>query len=159
VRIRSIQPEEAALLSAIAHESKAHRGYTAQQLALWRDQLTITAAQVAACDTFAADVTGELAGFYMLCQQGDRHVLEHLWIRPRRMGRGIGAALLHHALQVARHHHAAAVTVVSDPHAAGFYKRQGGVRVGAVAAPLPDAPERELPVYEFVLKTPASSGV
>lgn len=41
------------------------------------------------------------------------------------------------------------VRVLSDPHAARFYERLGAQLVAHAPAPMPGAPDRSLPVYEF----------
>jgi GNAT superfamily N-acetyltransferase len=151
MRIREASPGEAGSLTSIAQESKAHWGYPADVLAAWRPQLTITPQDIISHATCVAESDAEVVGFYMLGQSGADCALEHLWVRPRWMRRGVGAMLLQHALQLARDRRHAMVRVVSDPHAAEFYLRQGGRSAGHVPAPLPDAPDRRLPVYEFAL--------
>jgi predicted N-acetyltransferase YhbS len=70
---------------------------------------------------------------------------------PRAMGRGIGSRLLAATLAECRAAGAARVRVVSDPHAAGFYRRHGARPVGEV--PSTPAPRR-LPLLEFLLVEP-----
>jgi len=149
VRIRDALPQEAETLAAIALEAKAHWGYSAEALRKWRKQLTVTPGQLRRYAVQVAQVGEELAGFVMLCREGTRFQLRHLWVRPAFMGRGIGAMLLRRALQVAQTAGARSVEVESDPNAAGFYARQGGKRRGAVPAPLPDEPKRVLPRFVF----------
>jgi len=43
----------------------------------------------------------------------------------------------------------ASAIVVTDPHAEPFYLRLGARRVGEIAAPMPGAPERKLPLLEL----------
>jgi GNAT superfamily N-acetyltransferase len=155
MRIREAFPGEAGLLTSLAQESKAHWGYPADLLAQWRQRLTITARDVADNATCVAESDAGVAGFYMLCRKGADCTLEHLWVRPRCMRQGVGGMLLRHALQLARGRHVSRVSVVSDPHAADFYLRQGGRAAGQIPAPLSDAPDRTLPVFEFV---PADAG-
>jgi hypothetical protein len=44
------------------------------------------------------------------------------------------------------------VEIVAEPNATGFYEKLGARRVGAIPAPMPGAPDRELPLYEIVLE-------
>ena len=83
--------------------------------------------------------------------------LEHLWIRPDQMGKGIGRLLLTHALAEAERSGADVVVIESDPNAAGFYRRMGAVRVGEIQAAMPGAPDRVLPLLEISIGRNARS--
>jgi GNAT superfamily N-acetyltransferase len=147
LRIRKARPEEAPLLSALAMESKAHWGYSAQVLEQWRAELTFTPADLLQHPTFVAEANGKVLGFYML-HTTPSPTLEHLWIRPASLRRGVGTQLINHALGP-RGERASAVRVIADPFAAGFYEHHGGVLTGSVAAPIAGMPDRILPVYEL----------
>jgi GNAT superfamily N-acetyltransferase len=64
--------------------------------------------------------------------------LDYLWVEPESMGRGLGRALLSHALETARTHGAARLAIDSDPHAEEFYRRMGARCVGEVRADVDD---------------------
>ncbi len=149
--IRRAVPAEAARLTALARIAKAHWGYPAAWLAAWAADLAITPEYVAAHYVFAAEIAGELVGVCALEDLGDRWALEHVWVEPAQHGRGIGQALVQHALEVVRALRPGLVAVKSDPHAAGFYERLGARRVAAVPAPMDGMPARELPILEFVV--------
>jgi GNAT superfamily N-acetyltransferase len=149
LRIRSAESGEAAALSALALESKAHWGYAADILARWQDELTISAGDVLLNHVYVAEIDGGPAGFYMLRSEGASWVIEHLWVRPNTMHRGIGSQLIRHALLTAVELGASRIRIVAEPNAAGFYEREGGVRTGSVRAPLPNDEGRELLIYEF----------
>lgn len=61
------------------------------------------------------------------------------------------------ALEAAADGGAVRVTVLFDPFAEAFYQRLGARRVGAVPAPMPQAPERVLPQLEFALRGPSGT--
>ena len=69
--------------------------------------------------------------------------------RPQLMDRGIGRALVAHALETAARGGASAVIVDADPNAEGFYLACGGVRCGEVPAPIPGEPGRVRPQLAF----------
>jgi GNAT superfamily N-acetyltransferase len=149
MRIREAQPEDAVLLSALAQESKAHWGYAPELLEVWRRELTIAPGDIRMYPTFVAEVPVAVAGFYQLRRGVSFWTLEHLWVRPSRLRRGIGSMLLNHALDRARHSGLTRVVASADPNAAGFYEHEGGLRTGVALAPVPGDPTRALPVYEF----------
>ena len=56
--------------------------------------------------------------------------LNKLFVEPRHIRGGIGRALLAHAVTEARQRGAERLTILADPNAAGFYERNGAVRIG-----------------------------
>ena len=147
--IRRAAAADAGRLSEVARRAKAHWGYPPSWLARWDAALTIAPAYVEAHPVFAAEDEGVIVAFCALEDHGDHWVLEHVWVAPERHGRGIGQALVRHAL---RHAHAirpGTVAVTSDPGAAQFYARLGARRTGSVAAPMEGAPDRELPLFQL----------
>ena len=99
--------------------------------------------EVAGCDLLL--VEGEPVGFYALVGEGCRIELEHLWVLPKRMGTGVGRALLEHAAGRAADLGAETLGIEADPNAEGFYRRMGARRVGETTYEL-DGQERILPL-------------
>ena len=150
-RIRAAKPDEAGVLSALARDAKAMWGYPAEALAAWKDQLTIDAADVAARPFFVAEIDGAIAGFYALAPGAKEWELDNLWVAPALGRRGIGRALLKHALLQARLGGAERVLVDSDPHAEPFYLAAGGSHSGEVPAPIAGNPDRVRPQICFAV--------
>ncbi|XWW93446.1 hypothetical protein V2A60_001379 [Cordyceps javanica] len=69
--------------------------------------------------------------------------LSYLWIRPDRIGCGLGRSFWEDALRRAAARRLAALTVDADPHAEGFYLRMGARRCGRAASR--SIPGRALP--------------
>lgn len=150
--IRRARADEADALTAIAHAAKRHWGYPEAWIARWRDALTITPGFIGAGTVFvAAEADTDLPrGFYALAVDEGGAALEHLWVEPESMGRGIGRALLDHAVQAARGLRAARLEIDADPHAEAFYLRMGARRIGEVRADVADV-RRVLPRMEIAL--------
>ncbi len=129
VAIRRARPHEAPTLTEIACRAKAHWGYSAEQIAAWRPGfLTITSDYIKAhSPVVALDERGCIIAFAALEQRTTGAVLEHLWVLPEFMGRGIGSRLFH---QIAAG--AGDFTFTSDPHADGFYLKLGAQIIGEV---------------------------
>jgi GNAT superfamily N-acetyltransferase len=161
MQIRPARAGEAAQLSRIAFASKSHWPYTPAQLALWRDDLTITEAMLAHGTVSVAELEGQgagsIAGFFMLLPAPQHWVLEHFWVAPARMGQGVGRALLAHAVALARDGGAQALRIDADPHAEAFYLAQGARRVGEVAAPIAGQAWRVRPQLLFYCAQAAAS--
>ena len=147
--IRRAAESEEASLSQLAWDSKAHWGYAAAMLDAWREQLAVTAARIREHPTFVAELGGIVAGFYSLHPGEGAWELDNLWVLPAFMHRGVGRALLAHALETAAQGGAREVTVDSDPHAEAFYLQCGARRRGAVAAPIAGEPHRMRPQLAF----------
>ena len=149
VEIRAARIDEAAQLSALALEAKAHWGYSAETLESWRELLAVSAADVASKHVYVGAIDAEIVAFYSLAPSPASWELDNLWVSPRFMHRGLGRELLAHALALARRGGAARVTVDADPNAESFYLTCGATRYGAVPAPIPGQPERVRPQLAF----------
>jgi len=135
--LRRATPADADTLTAIALEAKAHWGYPAEWLAVWRSALTIHAEWLRSNVAVVAAHQVRPVGFVgMEPVDGGIWILEHLWVLPEWIGQGTGRALLHRAQELARAGGAAALELDADPYAEPFYLRMGARRIGEVAAPV-----------------------
>lgn len=150
--IRPAEPGDCAELSSIARAAKAHWGYPSSWLAEWETALTVTPEDLARFRVLVAEVEeGELAGFVAVdLEPREDALLEHLWVDPPAMGRGLGRSLVAAVLRMARGAGKMALLIESDPHAVGFYEQMGAYRVGEVAAPVLGEP-RQLPLLRIDL--------
>lgn len=138
-------------LSRIACAAKAHWGYPAEWLEEWRPQLTITPDTLREIRVVVADDGAAVLGFSGTLVAGAKASLEHLWIDPESMGRGVGRALYEEVLDAARSRGAELLEIESDPSAEPFYQKMGAVRVGTVERPV-RGEHRELPLLRHHLK-------
>jgi GNAT superfamily N-acetyltransferase len=150
MQIVRARPEDADVLTEIAFAAKRHWGYPEPWIQSWRDILTIRPEFVAANVTYAAIEDGRVVGFYLLATEDDGMHLDHLWILPQAMGRGIGRALFEHAVTEARGSGFTAIKIEADPNAEGFYQRMGAKRVGENVTTIEGKP-RELPLLIYDL--------
>ena len=145
VVIRRAEPTEAKQLTAIAHAAKRQWGYPDEWIEQWKSDLTITPEFIAHNEVFVAIVNDAIAGCCALVVTDMLAEIEHMWIRPERMGGGIGRALFEYARDRARELHLAVLELSADPNAEGFYERMGAMRVGDVPAAMAGAEARALP--------------
>lgn len=129
-RIVPATPDLAAALSELAQSSKATWGYPTRWMALWRPVLTITPQFVAEHPVFVAMEAATIVGFYALKIDGSSGSLEHLWVLPEAIGRGVGRALWGHALGELARQGVKTLEIIADPNAEGFYLRMGARRIG-----------------------------
>ena len=141
---------DADVLTEIAHAAKRRWGYPERWIETWRDILTIRPQFIAENTTYCAKEDGRIIGFYLLTTESDRMHLDHLWISPRAMRRGVGRALFQHAVEQASklgHHE---IKIEADPNAAGFYERMGAKRIGVNVTEIEGRP-RELPLMLYTV--------
>jgi GNAT superfamily N-acetyltransferase len=149
--IRRAHPAEAGVLSALALRSKAHWGYDADFLAACRDDLTLSADDIATSAVYVFDGVDAPSGFYRLLQQQDGvAVLDDLFVEPAAMGQGVGGRLWRHAVSTATKLGCSEMVWQSDPQAEGFYLAMGARRIGESASTV--MPGRMLPLMRFRLR-------
>ena len=126
ITIQTAAPQQAADLSAIALKAKAYWGYSSAQLEQWKSEfLTISPEYIQANRVWVAAVDSQPAGFAAIEQHGEEAWLDHLWVLPEYIGRGIGRKLfLHVAVAFPR------FVFTSDPHADDFYHKLGARKIG-----------------------------
>ena len=149
IEIRAARPSDAPRLTEIAMAAKASWGYPASFMARCRAALAVDAAMIGERAFFLAEDKGGILGFYGFEPEPDGIGLSHMFVLPEASGRGVGRMLWNHAVAQARRGRAAALIAVSDPNAAGFYRRMGAARAGF--RPSEIDPARPLPIYRLPL--------
>jgi len=130
--IHRADPHEAASISELAVRSKAHWGYDAAVMAIFREELTITPAEIRENETWVIGETEPMAFYSLETAEGGGIALGHLFVDPVYLRRRLGRRLLAHALGRAKARGAVHLQIVADPQAEGFYLALGAQRVGEV---------------------------
>jgi GNAT superfamily N-acetyltransferase len=150
MKIARARPEEAADLTRIAQAAKRHWGYPQGWMRAWAGILTVTPHYLRTNPTFVAAEDGVAKGFCSLRLEGACAHVDHLWVRPDAMGRGVGRALFARGEKLALEAGALRLRIESDPNAEGFYQAMGAATVGRRPAAM-DGRERFLPLLEKAL--------
>src|SRR5947209_10067159 len=154
--IRRALPAEARALTRIAHAAKRHWKYPGAWIRLWRDALSLTPQFVERHPVYCAVAGASVLGFYALSGVGGTRELEHFWVLPAHIGRGVGARLFEHAVATLRADGVRELRIASDPYAEGFYLRMGARRVGE----WPSTPRgRTLPLLVLEVGHPRGRGI
>ena len=146
--IRRAAPSEADSLKALARASKAYWGYPQSYMREWSYDARITEGFISNHDVFCAEVGASITGFYALSPEDHASRIEHFWVAPAFIGRGVGKALFEHAVARACSIGASVLVVTAEPKSAAFYERMGARRVGEVHAP---TLEQSFPELEYPL--------
>jgi N-acetylglutamate synthase-like GNAT family acetyltransferase len=144
VQIRRAKPDEAELLTQIAHAAKRYWGYPENWIQHWKEDLTITPEFIANNEMFVAVSGEEIVGCCAIVAGDSLAELEHMWIKPAHIGTGVGRALFLHAKERAKNLKVPVLEISSDPNAEGFYRRMGATRIGEVRSEVEGQP-RVLP--------------
>ncbi len=130
IQIRRARPDEAGVLTEIAHVAKRHWGYPENWIRQWKSDLTITPELIAKNEMYVAMNGEEIVGCCAIAFSESLAELEHMWIRPKHIGAGIGRALILHVKERAANLAIPALELSADPNAEGFYERMGATRIG-----------------------------
>jgi predicted N-acetyltransferase YhbS len=149
--IRPAKPDEAAQLSQIAMEAKKYWEYPPEVIDSWHSTLTLDAMHIDLSPPYVAEEDGEVVGFYQLISDGEKMELEHMWVKPLYMNKGIGKQLIAHAITSAKVRGAKKMSIDADPNATSFYLSCGAYRVGELHAPIPGQPQRVRQMLEIDL--------
>lgn len=124
--IIATQPLDAKKLTEIALQSKAYWGYPAVQIESWKEELTITPNMFEHSVIHKYLIDTEIAGFYILENtQPHSASLAFLFVAPQFIKQGIGKQLVVHVIEYSLKNNYTFLKVLSDPNAAGFYKKYG----------------------------------
>lgn len=152
-RIRAAIPADAAALTDLAFTSKAHWGYPQPWLEAWRADLTFEPSYIEQFPVYLAeDGHGPTSAYALKRLSDDLISLDHFWVHPRAMGRGLGRTMFGDAAARATEMKATHLEIDADPNAASFYEHLGCRWVRDVEAPVLGTP-RSRPIYLYPLSS------
>ena len=147
--IRPAHTSEYELLTDLTMRSKAFWGYSLEQMEEWQEELSIDQAYIRQHTTYSCWEKGALTGYYSCIKEtSELVVLDNLFVDPPYIGKGIGKALLGHAImycQAAGYH---LMRLYADPHAERFYLKHGFFISGQHPSSIRD---RFLPIMDLHL--------
>ena len=150
IEIRRARPDEADRLTALAHAAKRHWGYPESWIAHWKSDLTITSEFISTNEVFVALAGKDIIGCSALVLGDSIAELEHMWINPEYMGKGVGRELLAQVTNRAANLDLRELEISADPNAEGFYRHMGAVRIGEIHSEIEGQP-RVLPRMKLEL--------
>ena len=151
MHVRRAISEDAKELSTLALTAKAYWGYADAQLEEWRPSLEVSAESILSRPIFVGELSGRIVCFYSLVPSASAWELDNLWVAPEHIRRGLGRALISHALQTAADAGATSIIVDADPNSEAFYVACGAKRTGEIAAPIAGHPSRVRPQLMFAI--------
>jgi GNAT superfamily N-acetyltransferase len=155
--LRIAHPDEDDALTHLTRRSKAHWGYDAAFMAMFDEELTITAEQIVNDRVTVLEEDGQRMGYTHLRREDQETVeLVSLFIEPGVIRRGFGRVLWEDAVAWARAAGYRWLVLESDPHAEGFYRDLGASVSGTRESTV--KPGRFLTVMTYDLASAQSTG-
>ena len=151
LEIRASHEADAGDLTEVRIKSKGYWGYSNETLASWGPAMQITPEYIRNNLVRSIYSEGLLVGFYAI-KRGDEDVLDHLWLLPQAIGKGVGRAAMSHAVQCAKQCGIKSLLIVSDADAEGFYLHLGARKTGEIFSPVQN---RMLPLLALAVATQA----
>ncbi|MCA9218621.1 MAG: GNAT family N-acetyltransferase [Planctomycetales bacterium] len=138
IHIRKAIGGDAETITELAIRSKSHWGYSEPQMATFRSELTLTPELMESRSVFVAESERAIVGYYSLCLNEHGNLeLEHMFVEPSQMRRGIGTLLFEHARRVAIELGFTQMDIQSDPNARQFYLKLGAALVKEIPSSIP----------------------
>lgn len=140
-------PEDCTALSQIAFAAKSFWGYPEAWLKLWLPDLTVSPEFISRHHSWKITKEDQPIGFTIISSSSDGFFeIEHCWISPDYIGKGLGTKLLTQVLSQSRYQ-GKRFGVLADPNAVPFYQKIGFATIKEV----PGKPKgRVLPWMEMI---------
>lgn len=131
-------------LTSLMRQSKAHWGYSQEQMAKWKDELTVSCEYISQHQVFKMLQAQQIIGYYAFYFT-DEHVvkLDSLFVLPNQIGTGLGKVLLNDCIYRVKTLGVKTINLDADPHAASFYAYHGFEVIGQLPTSIAN---RYLPV-------------
>jgi N-acetylglutamate synthase-like GNAT family acetyltransferase len=131
--IRPAVASERKVLEALQLRASLNNPGDREALLAHPDAIQLPLEQIAAGQVFVLERAGAIVGFAAILPREDRETeLDGLFVEPELWGQGIGRLLVEHCSTIARAQGSAALQVVGNPHAEGFYRACGFQPLGTV---------------------------
>lgn len=134
--IRPAKPDEATILTRISFKSKGHWGYPQEYFGIWKHELTISPGYIEKNTVYVYEIGPDVVGYYSIAELPEDidvsgiklqkgYWLEHMFIEPNHIGKGIGSTMFLHLQDRCREMGIGELGILSDPNSRGFYEKMG----------------------------------
>lgn len=124
--IKKSSPNLHKVLSEIAKASKNFWNYPEEWMKFWEEDLMITEKYIKENEAYHFENEDKkVIGFYSFFKENENIKLEHLFILPEFIGKGIGKILMEDFFEKTRNFDFENIILEADPNAESFYKKFG----------------------------------
>lgn len=147
LQILKAHKEDLIILNQITFTSKQFWGYSDEQMEEWKEMLMMSESYLKE-NTVNKLVQEEILGYYSYIIFENYVELDNLFIKPEKIGKGLGTFLLQHLFDEITKMGYHKIVLFADPNAERFYKKMGFQVIGS--KPTKDN-KRFLPIMELNL--------
>ncbi len=139
------------IITKITKKSKAHWGYSDDQMRLWDDELTVKPQDFDRMQFYKLIVNSRIIAYYAYNEQSASSIkLESLFVLPGFIGLGLGKLLLSDLMKRLQRTSYQKIILDADPHAEEFYLKQGFKIIGQKKTSIKN---RYMPIMEKPIGT------
>ncbi|MXS69832.1 GNAT family N-acetyltransferase [Flavobacteriaceae bacterium W22] len=149
LKIVKANPEDDKILTEITKKSKAHWGYSDEQMEEWSQDLTISKDYIKKSEVYKLSLNNKIIAYYSYFNFNENTVkLDNLFVVPEEMRKGYGKILMNDLMNKTKKEKTAKIILEADPNAEKFYEGFGFLKISQIETSIKN---RFLPVMELKL--------
>jgi GNAT superfamily N-acetyltransferase len=150
MKIEKAQNVDAIDLTELTIHSKSYWGYSLEQIAQWKDDLTISVEYINQAEVYKLINENQLVGYYSYLELDNKKVkLDNIFLEPDFIGKGYGKVMMNHFIQHVKDKGYERIELESEPNAEKFYQNLGFKVIGRLESSIKN---RFLPIMELEIK-------
>ena len=149
LKIIKANPDDDKILTEITKKSKAHWGYSDEQMEKWSQDLMISKDYIKKSEVYKLSLNDKIIAYYSYFNVNENTVkLDNLFVVPEEMGKGYGKMLMNDCINKTKKEKTAKIILDADPNAEKFYEGFGFLKISQIETSIKN---RFLPVMELKL--------
>ncbi|WP_332452689.1 GNAT family N-acetyltransferase [Chryseobacterium aquaticum] len=149
LKIIKANPDDDKILTEITKKSKAHWGYSDEQMEKWSQDLMISKDYIKKSEVYKLSLNDKIIAYYSYLNINENTVkLDNLFVVPEEMRKGYGKTLMNDLINKTKKEKTAKIILEADPNAEKFYEGFGFLKISQIETSIKN---RFLPVMELKL--------
>lgn len=147
--IKANPDDDDEILTEITKKSKAHWGYSDEQMEKWSQDLMISKDYIKKSEVYKLSLNDKIIAYYSYLNINENTVkLDNLFVVPEEMRKGYGKLLMNDCINKTKKEKTAKIILEADPNAEKFYEGFGFIKISHIETSIKN---RFLPVMELKL--------
>jgi N-acetylglutamate synthase-like GNAT family acetyltransferase len=149
MKIEKASVNDCQILTEITKKSKAHWGYSEEQIKKWTPFLTISKEYILTNSVYILTQAEQILGYYSYFNNEDNSItLDNLFITPKYIRKGLGKLLMEDFINRMKNTNCKKIILHADPNSEGFYQKLGFQKIGKFQTSIKN---RFMPIMEMNL--------